>query len=64
MKYKRDEVGVTIPIDRATVSALDRIREASPLRPSRSQLIRAALAEYVEKYGSRVLTPSDSKENL
>jgi len=34
----------------ATVSALDRICESMRPRPTRAQLIDAALAEYVERY--------------
>jgi len=37
-------------IDPAAVAALDRIRESMRPRPSRAQLIDAAVAEYVERH--------------
>jgi hypothetical protein len=38
-------------IDPATVAALDAIRESMRPKPTRAQLIDAALAEYVERHG-------------
>jgi hypothetical protein len=38
-------------IDPATVAALDAIRGAMRPKPTRAQLIDAALAEYVERHG-------------
>ncbi len=37
----------------ATVEALDRICESMPVKPTRAQLIDAALGEYVERHGRR-----------
>lgn len=37
-------------VDPATVAALDEICEAMRPKPTRAQLIDAALAEYVERY--------------
>ena len=33
-----------------TIAALDRICDAMPVKPTRAQLIDAALAEYVERH--------------
>lgn len=38
-------------VDPATVAALDEICEAMRPKPTRAQLIDAALAEYVERHG-------------
>jgi hypothetical protein len=40
-------------IDPATVAALDAICESMRPKPTRAQLIDAALAEYVERHGTR-----------
>ena len=39
-------------IDPATVAALDAIRDSMRPKPTRAQLIDAALAEYVERHGA------------
>jgi hypothetical protein len=36
-----------------TIAALDRICDSMPVKPTRAQLIDAALAEYVERHGSK-----------
>jgi predicted transcriptional regulator len=38
-------------VDPETVAALDAICESMPIKPTRAQLIDAALAEYVERHG-------------
>lgn len=40
-------------VDPSTVAALDAICESMPVKPTRAQLIDAALAEYVERHGKR-----------
>ncbi len=58
MRTKKKELGgenakvvIYSRIDPATVEALDAIRERMRPKPTRAQLIDAALAEYVELHG-------------